>query len=713
MLVFLSFVFLVACSSLSTNTERAFLTMTLGSNSNVAVAEATLRFDPSSLSFMGAGSRDGLTLVAAFINTNTMRLNAVSTSAKPGELAVVVFEVKSSNHTQPTWISTQGYDTDGSQVLLGVQTQPDYSSVNPIAGYAANKVAGSVLQPRAIPVTGLPIATWGNSRLGDVDKSGAITSSDTTLVTNISGGTTATDEQKYLADIDGNGVVNAFDINACQQLVTNTTTLDAQISVAPETISLTGAGTTIVLVGNAGRVALPTITISNSPGVTVSLTSTSTVGTRVYTVSATQPVTNGVVTFAAGNAGSQGVQIGATPGGTLDATFNSVGKQTTDVGSNFDYALAMAINSSGKIALAGRTFNGTNDDFAVTQYTTTGILDTTFDTDGKLTTPVGTSDDVAQSAAFQTDGKLVVGGWTFNGTSDDFALVRYNTNGSLDTTFGSSGKIVTDFGANDVLTAIKIQSDGKIVATGYTCSSATISDFALARYTTSGILDTTFDTDGKVTTPIGTGSDEGEALVIQSDGKLVVAGYSDNGTDTDFALARYTTAGGLDTTFDTDGKLTTPISVGADEAYGITIQSDGKIVVAGLANMTGTDYDFALVRYTTTGGLDTTFDTDGKATQGFNALSNDFARSVAIQSDGKIVVGGYLDNGVTDVALARFTTTGALDTTFDGDGLFTTSLSPSNDAAFALSLQSDGKILAAGYSRVGVNDDFAMIRVYK
>ncbi len=171
--------------------------------------------------------------------------------------------------------------------------------------------------------------------------------------------------------------------------------------------------------------------------------------------------------------------------------------------------------------------------------------------------------------------------------------------GTLDATFHSTGKVITPIGttSNDGAYAVAIQSDGKIVAAGYS-NSTTSSDFALARYTSTGLLDTGFGTAGKVITPNGAASDGAYAVAIQSDGKIVAVGVSYNGVDNDFALARYTSTGSLDTTFNTTGKLTTAIgSVGNDVANAVAIQSDGKIVAAGNSNSGGSGYDFALVRY--------------------------------------------------------------------------------------------------------------------
>jgi uncharacterized delta-60 repeat protein len=168
-----------------------------------------------------------------------------------------------------------------------------------------------------------------------------------------------------------------------------------------------------------------------------------------------------------------------------------------------------------------------------------GDLDTSFDTDGKVTTDFGASSDSASSIALQSDGKIVVAGYSYNGSNYDFAVVRYNTNGSLDTSFDTDGKVTTDFGAqSDYAKSVALQSDGKIVVAGYSYNGSNY-DFAVVRYNTNGSLDTSFDTDGKVTTDFGASSDYAESVALQSDGKIVVAGTSYNGSNYDFAVVRY------------------------------------------------------------------------------------------------------------------------------------------------------------------------------
>jgi uncharacterized delta-60 repeat protein len=395
--------------------------------------------------------------------------------------------------------------------------------------------------------------------------------------------------------------------------------------------------------------------------------------------------------------------------GSLDTGFDSDGKVTTAVQSGADVAYAVTLQADGKILAAGYSYSSSNEDFAVVRYNTNGSLDTSFGFFGKVTHTVLTSHERITSVAVQTDGKIVAGGYSRNGSYTDFALARYNTNGTLDTSFDSDGKLTTPvLLADDYVNALVIQTDGKILATGYS-KSGTTEDFALVRYNTGGSLDTGFDTDGKLTNDIGSIYSVARAVAIQSDGKIVTAGYASNGSNSDFSVIRYNTDGSFDTGFDGDGKVLVPIGSSTDQAFAVAIQSDGKIVVAGQAYV-GSNQDFAVVRLNSDGSLDTSFDSDGKATTDFFGYT-DGAYGLAIQSDGKIVVVGQSNQVYNaDFAIARYNTNGSLDTSFHVDGKQTDSFFSYEDIAWAVAVQSDGKIVVAGRTYNGSNMDFAMIR---
>ena len=402
-----------------------------------------------------------------------------------------------------------------------------------------------------------------------------------------------------------------------------------------------------------------------------------------------------------------------TPAGVLDASFGIDGKLITKIGVSEDVITSMALQADGKIVAAGYSLNGSNGyDFALARYNANGTLDTTFDTDGKLTTQIGTSSELIGGVAVQADGKIVVAGTSFISTSNDFALARYNTNGTLDNTFGTLGKVTTDIGlGSDEVNSMVLQADGKIVVAGSSIVGS-FTDFALARYNADGTLDITFSIDGWLTTTIGTGNDQINSMALQGDGKIVVAGSSEVGAFTDFALARYNADGTLDNTFSGDGWLTTAIGAREDAFSAVAVQADGKIVAAGYSVNAFFNYDFALVRFNADGTLDNTFGTLGKVSTAIGA-SHDRIASMALQADGKIVVAGFTQTGASaDIAVARYNTNGTLDDTFGVGGKLTIPTGTGNDTALSLKVQSDGSIVVGGQA-IGADGtpDFAVIRL--
>jgi uncharacterized delta-60 repeat protein len=413
--------------------------------------------------------------------------------------------------------------------------------------------------------------------------------------------------------------------------------------------------------------------------------------------------------------------VRAAPG-DLDPSFGTGGLVTTDFSgaSGFDIAYAIAMQQDGKIVVAGDTVarTGTHD-FAVARYHPDGRLDRSFGGDGKVTTDFRESFDVARAVAIQKDGKIVVAGYAdVRGDFGDFAVVRYHPDGRLDRSFGDDGKVTTNFqpgGGQDRAYALALQPDGKIVVAGEALQGPNIAsgerNFALARYNVDGTLDRTFGGDGKVTTDFGSGSEDDviNALVLQPNGNIVVAGYSTVSGGRDFALARYNTDGGLDKTFGNDGLVTTDFNNGVVEtAHAIALQADGKIVVAGLPNI----YRFALARYRPTGRLDPTFGDVGKVvTTLLGTFEQAFA--LALQPDGKMVVAGVTNyNDVADFMLLRYHADGNLDATFGDLGLVMTGFGGGAEQIHAIALQADGKIVAAGNAFVSPSfgDDFALAR---
>jgi uncharacterized delta-60 repeat protein len=366
--------------------------------------------------------------------------------------------------------------------------------------------------------------------------------------------------------------------------------------------------------------------------------------------------TNGkIVVGGASGGGSKFALARYNSDGSLDTTFSGDGMLTTDFTATLDYANSIAIQIDGKIVAAGESgATGHNPKFALARYNPDGSLDTTFSGDGKLTTDFTRHEDLAHAVAIQADGKIVAAGTSAADRSNSrFALARYNPDGSLDTTFSGDGKLTTDFtpGADLVFYGLAIQTDGKLVVAGVAGG-----EFALARYKTDGSLDTTFSADGKVTTNFTRYGDPAFGVAIQADGRIVAAGEASIGYPSgEFALVRYMTDGSLDPTFGGDGKVTTAFTQLEDGASLPAIQADGKIVAAGVAAFESSNPRFALARYDTDGSLDTTFSTNGKVTTNFTPNA-DYADGLAIQANGRIVAAGVAGEGGSnpEVALARY-----------------------------------------------------------
>ena len=357
--------------------------------------------------------------------------------------------------------------------------------------------------------------------------------------------------------------------------------------------------------------------------------------------------------------------------GSLDTTLNGSGKVTTAVGTGTCVGEGIALQEDGKIVVVGHSFNaGEQSCFTVLRYNADGSLDKGFADSGNATTCVAKNSS-ADSLAVQSDGKIVVAGNSFiDGGNNDFAVVRYNTNGTLDTSFNETGKATADFGAHDFGQSVAVYGDGRIVVAGYTTKSyESKKECALACFKANGSLDTSFNGTGKVITNFGgDGNAEGRSVTVQTDGKIVVVGYATAGSTEKFALARYNADGTLDTSFGGSGRVMTDVGISGSNATGVALQKDGKIVVAGYAvKNSGTGYDFACVRYNTDGKVDQSFGDGGKVMTSVGQ-GDGKANAVAVQSDGKIIVAGSAYVGDSEFAVVRYDASGKLDTSFNAAG---------------------------------------------
>ena len=359
-----------------------------------------------------------------------------------------------------------------------------------------------------------------------------------------------------------------------------------------------------------------------------------------------------------------------------------------------------------------------------------GNLDPTFGSAGTVRTDFSGNIDRANAVAIQSDGKIVAAGSSFSSTKtvEDFIVARYNANGSLDKRFGSNGKITTDFFRNvDSISALVIQPDGKIVVAGFAQlagSGGTPRVFALARYTSDGRPDSSFGNGGSLTTSFGGTFAAASAIMLQPDGKIVVAGTADfnprvPGSGLDFALARYTANGNLDASFGDAGKIVFDFFGSFDQANAAALQPDGKIIVVGSASYDNLNQDigFALTRFNPDGSTDFGFGSGGKQiTDFFGAGAK--ANGIVLQQDGRFVVAGTASDSATrpvatDFALARYNSDGTLDSSFGIGGETSVPFTDSaSEQANALALMADGKIIVAGsaFKTFATPPDFALRR---
>jgi uncharacterized delta-60 repeat protein len=399
--------------------------------------------------------------------------------------------------------------------------------------------------------------------------------------------------------------------------------------------------------------------------------------------------------------------------GLPDSSFGTNGVVTTELTPRHDTARAVAVQPDGKVVVVGSAGYGfgSYEDWGLARYLPDGQLDPTFGNGGIVVLPIGTTVDAATDVAQLPDGKVLVSGSTFNFNNYDFAVGRFLPDGTLDTTFGTNGIAQAAVSAidDDIPTAMAVQPDGAIVLAGFV-HVVSDTDFAVVRFLPGGQPDPGFGTGGKAITSVGTSVDAGNAVALQSDGKIVVAGWSAaQGADW-FSFVRYAPNGTLDPSFGTGGKV---MLLPYGTAQAVLVEPDGRIAAAGYARpFSGEPSDFALARLLPNGAPDPSFGTNGTVRTPLSA-GFDLAFALARQPDGKLVVVGQADSGADqDAAVARYTTSGALDPTFGVGGWLTLPVGFDDDVLYGVALQPDGRIVAAGRAwTTPTNLHFAVLRL--
>ncbi len=397
------------------------------------------------------------------------------------------------------------------------------------------------------------------------------------------------------------------------------------------------------------------------------------------------------------------IEVETTSDPTLDPALSSDGIVTARYGTQNTSGSAVAIQSDGKIVVGGQiqTVDCNNGDFGILRLNSDGTLDNTFSGDGFVITEfAGHGYDGARKILFQTiesNEKIIAVGE--NASPINFALARYNTDGSLDGTFGTSGKVVTNvFGtSNNNPKSAVLQSDNKIIVGGY-CRPAGSDKLTLVRYSADGVLDNTFGTSGAAYVSTST-EDEGGYVGIQSDGKILITGTSSDGL---IIIARFTDAGVLDDTFGASGIAS--IDLGTSESVRqVGVQPTGKIIAAARYNV-GSDDFIAVIRYNSNGTIDNTFGINGVVSTSVTS-TNDYLEDVFITAAGKIVLTGYSYTTPEATFVLRYNIDGTLDNTFADNGK---ELTYYNNGSWGqgVTVQSDGKIVVAG----GINDSLIVFR---
>lgn len=385
--------------------------------------------------------------------------------------------------------------------------------------------------------------------------------------------------------------------------------------------------------------------------------------------------------------------------GMLDPTFGTGGIVTTSLLTGYNRAEAIAVQTDGKIIVTGNVGLTSNYDVGVARYNVDGSLDNTFGLGGMAIIEVSIFKDFALGIAIQTDGKILITGYTYNNIRSTTILIRLLPNGDLDSSFATGGILNATFGGTfSIMEAIVLQPDGKILLGG-----VHEDRFAIIRVNTNGTLDNTFGTDGLAKANVGVSLCEIRDIVLQKDGKIVGAGFGFNDFNQfGFAVARFNENGSLDTEFADLGTKLFNIGGGNDFILGVGLQSNDKIILGGhtwLAN-NPLQHDLAVIRLNADGSIDQTFGNNGSTTTNI-VFGSSYATGVVIQPDDKIIMSSNItaqDINHYDIGILRYSPEGALDLTFGTNGITVTDVAVNDDYANAVVLQPDGKIITGGYT---------------
>ena len=408
----------------------------------------------------------------------------------------------------------------------------------------------------------------------------------------------------------------------------------------------------------------------------------------------------------------------ATPGDSSGSGFNPPAgfilyKSTPK---NSEWGRAVAIQPDGKIVVMGVSYNGKKHQILIVRFNSDGTRDNTFGADGVfIYGEKSKGNNYGSGVALQRDGKIVVVGDSYYDKNREVLVLRCNGDGSLDNTFGKGGVVTYRSQTKenkDLSFGVMLQSDARIVAVGSTHNGKNYEPMIL-RYNSDGSLDSSFGKGGVVTYKgLSNANGWGRAIAIQHDGRIVMVGVSYTTKQCDVVTVRYNADGSLDKGFGEGGVAPSSCPPGGrDWGRSLTIQPDGKIIVAGNTRLRE-NTNILLLRYTANGKPDTTFGIGGIVSHQSIVKEGNWGQSVALLPDGKfLIVGNSLYGPKKEAYIARWNRDGTMDSSFGKEGLVLSSCPPdSNNWGFALTTQPDGKIIVVGYAQSGKNRDILVAR---
>ncbi len=394
----------------------------------------------------------------------------------------------------------------------------------------------------------------------------------------------------------------------------------------------------------------------------------------------------------------------------LDSTFGIGGVSIVEL-IGYEGIWSSAIQPDGKIVLTGwaNRYSNSSTDITLLRFNSNGIFDSTFHSGNLVSVNQWSWEGAYSMIRDSLSGALFVTGRYYNGLTWDFILAKFDSSGVLDNSFGNNGFVIRDEGGDDRAFSVALQDDGKILICGLT--TAVGWDFAILRFLPDGSPDSSFGDGGITIKDVASSDDVAYSIKVQEDAKIIACGWT-YGNGGDFVLMRFNERGMLDNTFGIRGIVITDLYNKYNTSHSVALSNGGKYIVAGYGYKEDkTNTDIIIAKYNNDGSIDSTFGESGFSFTDINQ-SDELAWFVATQEDGKIVVTGYTKSDTSKSVLTiRLNPDGSPDEDFALNGIAVTPVYGIDEEGRTLSIQSDGKILVSGYASNGQNTDIFVLRL--